>query len=257
MEQNTELTKVMNKLAKLKKLYEGALEINSEGEAQAAAFKIQQLLTQYNLQMEDIKVAEDVRKSDMQHEKMSGYKHKSIGGWWEYNLARVISKHNFCKVYAFGDGYKDLLIVGSKENMETVKWLIGLLEERFIHFSNNRYKEYKASLPEGCKPMSKDKFQRSYLSGCAAGLDAKLTEEEEAERKRQEAEYASKVTALVVRNDAEITDYVTKNWSAPVTGRRHHENFDSARSTGYTDGKNTNLSKGVEGSSRSARYALN
>ena len=41
------LDKVMRKIQKLKKLYEGAKKINSEGEAQNAAALIQKLLTEY------------------------------------------------------------------------------------------------------------------------------------------------------------------------------------------------------------------
>lgn len=43
----------LKKLKKLKKLYEGAKKINSEGEAASA---IQRLLVEYNLSMEEVEV---------------------------------------------------------------------------------------------------------------------------------------------------------------------------------------------------------
>lgn len=45
---------VLKKLKKLKKLYEGAKKINSEGEAAAAASAIQRLLVEYNISMEEV-----------------------------------------------------------------------------------------------------------------------------------------------------------------------------------------------------------
>lgn len=51
---NKKLQNIVNKLRKLQNLYEGAKEINSEGEANAAAAAIQRLLTQYNLSMDEV-----------------------------------------------------------------------------------------------------------------------------------------------------------------------------------------------------------
>ena len=81
MSDKMSLEKVLSKLAKLKKLYEGAKKINSEGEANNAAVLIQKLLTEYNLTMDEIET-EDEKKSDFIHECLSGYEYKSIGGYW-------------------------------------------------------------------------------------------------------------------------------------------------------------------------------
>ena len=77
MSDKMSLEKVLRKLAKLKKLYEGAKKINSEGEANNAAVLIQKLLTEYNLTMDEIET-EDEKKSDLIHEQLSGYEYKSI-----------------------------------------------------------------------------------------------------------------------------------------------------------------------------------
>lgn len=238
---------VMRKIAKLKKLYEGAKAINSEGEANNAAACIQKLLTEYNLTMEEVGTAEEKEENKVIHEEISGYTRKSIGGYWEQRLTHVICKWNFCTCYLYGKSYKRLIIVGKKDNIEMVKWLLDMLKERFVHFSNNRYKEYVKEMEEhNIKPSSKDKFQRSYLSGCAAGLDAKLKEEHEREKK-EEVELSTKITALVVRNNAAIEEYVEKTWGGVGKGRRTRETYDSARATGYQDGKNTSINKPIAG----------
>lgn len=240
------IDKVMRKIAKLKKLYEGAKKINSEGEANNAAALIQKLLAEYNLTMEEVGTAEEKAANGVIHEQISGFTRKSIGGYWEQRLTHVICRWNFCTCYIYGNSYKKLVIVGKKDNLEMVKWLLDMLKERFVAFSHNRYKEYRNGLEEGVKPCSKEKFQRSYLMGCAAGLDAKLQEEHEREKK-EEVELSTKITALVVRNNAAIDEYVEMTWGKVGTARRTREHYDRARNAGYQDGKNTNINKPIAG----------
>lgn len=132
---------------------------------------------------------------------------------------------------------------GKKENLETVKWLRELLSERFVKFSSNRYAEYKKTAEFSYKPMSKDKYQRSYLMGCAAGLDAKLKEESDKDKK-QDQDFGAKVTALVVRNDSAIQEYIANKYKTG-SGRKTKVNYDSSYAYGYKDGKNTELHKQV------------
>lgn len=241
-----DLSDVMRKIYKLKALYEGAKRINSESEAANAAYLMQKLLTEYNLTLEEVDQEVNQEQNPMLHEEMSGYTYKSIGGRWEQRLLHVICKWNFCRCYMYGGSCKNLIIVGRKENVEIVKWLRDMLSERYVEFSKQHYKEYLQNLNDWEKPMGKDKYQRSYLMGCAAGLDAKLTEEHERE-KREEVELSTKITALVVRNDAALVEYVNKQWGGVGKGRYYKENYNEARARGYKDGKNTELYKPIAG----------
>lgn len=246
------LDDIMRKIRKLKALYEGAKKINSEGEAQMAALLMKKLLTQYNLTMEQIGDDEDKKKDEIMDETISGFNYGSIGGQWESYLTYVICKWNFCRMLQWG-GYKKLIIIGNKENLEMVKWLRDTLAARYVEFSKDRYKEYCASEKGQMFPMTKDKYQRSYLMGCAQGLDAKLTQEHEQEKKADE-DYSAKVTALVVRKDAELEEYTDNKWH-PKKGRSMHVNYDSAHSSGYKDGRNTQLHKPIS-SQKSAASSL-
>ena len=241
-----DLSKVMRKISKLKALYEGAKKINSEGEAANAARLMQQLLTEYNLTLEEVGQEVEKEQNPVLHEHTSGYTYKSIGGYWEQRLVHVLCKWNFCRCYLYGSTYKNLIIVGRKENVEIVKWLRDMLSQRYVEFSKQHYKEYLQNLDAWEKPMSKDKYQRSYLMGCAAGLDAKLTEEHERE-KREEKDLSTRITALVVRNDSALSEYVEKQWGKTGKARGYKENFDDARMKGYRDGKNTELHKPIAG----------
>jgi len=240
---NQNLDSVLKKLRKLQNLYEGAKKINSEGEANAAAAAIQRILIQYNLSMDEIGTDEEKSKDTILEEKTDGFTYKNIGGEWEFRLLYVLCKWNFCKCFQVGRTYKRLMIFGKKENLETVKWLRSMLAERFVSFSKNRFKEYKKTAEYAMKPISMDKYQRSYLTGCAAGLDNKLKEESDRE-KAKDVDFGTKVTALVVRNDTAVTEYVENKYKVG-RGSARREKFDSARAFGFKDGKNTELHKQV------------
>jgi hypothetical protein len=247
MEQE-QMNKVFRKLSKLKNFYEGAKAVNNENEANVAEMAIQKLLAEYNLSMDEIESVDETEKKrhEVKHEAWSGYTYKSIGGVWEQRLTYVICKWNFCHCYTLNGSYKQLIVVGEPQNIETVRWLVDMLKERFVTFSKDRYKEYKDTLEEWEKPMSKDKFQRSYLAGAAAGLDAKLQEEHNRE-KAEEKELTTRISALVVRKDAAIKDYVQQTWGGAKRGRRFQENNDAARWSGYADGKHTSINKPIAG----------
>lgn len=251
--QNQNLESVLKKLRKLQNLYEGAKKINSEGEALAAAAAIQRLLIQYNLTMDEIGKDED-QKDTILEERWNGFTYKSIGGKWESLLCHVLCKWNFCKSFEVGGTCKRLMIVGKKENIETVRWLREMLSERFVEFSKKRFKEFQQTDEYKFRPIGKDKYQRSYLMGCCAGLDAKLLEESERDKK-EDADFSAKVTALVVRNDAALKEYVESKYKV-TAGRRTRELNDAARSMGLKDGYNTDLYKPVSEGARAQANAL-
>lgn len=247
-----DLDSVLKKLRKLQKLYDGAKAINSEGEAAAAAAAIQRLLTEYNLTMSEVNQSEEGEKKQHQpnHELLSGYTYKSIGGMWEYRLWYVICKWNFCKCFMYGNSYKRLMIVGTKENMEVVKWMFNMLAERFVEFSKDRFKEYQktSEYQSLYRKPSKDRYQRGYLMGAVEGLDKKLTEIHEQDKKN-EPEFHSKVTALTVRCNTAIDEYLNQKFSMGKSinkGSSYSAGIYSARSSGRKDGYNTDIHKPIQ-----------
>ena len=80
-------------------------------------------------------------KDPILKENVSGFTYKSIGGDWEMYLTSVLCRHNFCRCLLYGTIHK-LVIVGRRENIETVKWLRDMLSERYVNFSKAKYKEY-------------------------------------------------------------------------------------------------------------------
>lgn len=255
MEQNNkEMDKIMSKIKKLKAQYEGAKAIGSENEAAVAAALLNKFLLQYNLSLDELDLSE--RPVDpMTHDEISGFEYKSIGGEWENRLTYVLCKYNLCRSYVYGGSYKRLIIVGRKENKELVKWFLGVLKRRYVEFSKEAYKRYKLTPEYAITRYSKDRFQRSYLLGCAEGLDAKLREEREA-TKRQEPELGTKITALVVQEDSALVEYVNKTW--PKVGHRTggHANCSTARAQGYEEGKRTQMAAPIASTSKANNVGL-
>ncbi len=241
------LDAIQKKLRKLQKMYNGAKAINSEGEAQAAAAAIQRILLEYNITMEEVSVEKD--KNVIEQERWSGFTYKSIGGWWESRLVNVLCKFNFCRSFYVNESYKTLLIVGTEENRKQVQWFREFLSEKFVELSKRAYKEYLDKFLSdpwnvNSKPMSKDKYQRSFLVGCAVGLENKL--EEERERDKQDQEIGNKVTALVLRKDQELQQWVDTNLGKIGTVHMNQK-YDEARAAGVKAGRSTSLSRPISG----------
>ena len=57
-----------------------------------------------------------------------------------------------------------------EETNELENIVFQLQSQGFVEFSKKRFKEYKETMEYAMKPISMDKYQRSYLMGCAAGL---------------------------------------------------------------------------------------
>lgn len=243
METNKELEAIQSKLQKLIRLQESALKLGNEEEANNAASKIQVLLTKYNLSLADIDTR-DQTKQKVGETFESWYKYKFIGGEWEFQLMRTICKWNFCKCFIHGDR-KDrrMLILGLDQNVETVKWLHGMLCERFVAIGKEKYKEYQTKIEYQFKPIGLDTYLRSYLMGASVGLNAKFKKESEAAKVADQV-FSTQVTALVVRNDAAIDEYVASKYKT-FTGRQQKTKITGAFIQGHREGENTKIHKAV------------
>lgn len=249
------LDAVKRRLQKLMRLYEGAKNINSEGEANNAAAAIQNILLQYNLSMSDISGDFEEEGDSVKENVMSCYRYKSIGGDWEFKLMYVVCKWNFCKVFKYGKiSEKRMIFFGKKENMETVKWLYDMLCERFIYFGKQRFKEHKNTEEYRINPIGLDTYLRRYLEGCARGLDCKFQEESDLKKSENSQDFGNKVTALVVRNNQAIDTYV-KNKFGGYSKRRatHRTKRDSCFMSGFSDGRKTEIYKQVSGTSSESK----
>lgn len=250
-----DLEKIKNKLAKLMRLYEGAKEINSEGEAQNAAAKIQAILIQYNLEMSDINTEEE-NKNEVGEESMSYYTYKFIGGDWEFKLMSVICRWNFCQLL-FTKRIKQMHVLGEKENIEVVKWLHSVLCRKFVGFGKDKYKVFKETPEYLFDPIGLDTFLRRYLTGCSEGLNTKFYDEDRARRMNEQV-LATKITALVVRKNEAIQQFIQDKYPKLKTAKVGGPvKYGSAHRMGYNDGKNVEIHKGLNDSKTTQANKVN
>lgn len=261
MEKTQDINSILSRLKKLQRLYEGAKAINSEAEAQNAAAKIQNLLTQYNLSMVDLEAAvDDEPKTNVTEEKLDDSWQRKCGGFWDQLLLYGICKYNFCYVIVssqythrtnrngkmvFENRHK-YIVIGEPQNIEVVKWLFNVLAGQLYRLALKRYEEYREDdrqavmrLFVGEKKMHRGTFLRSYLAGAAKGVQDKLREERERELQAQ-----VQVNALVLRHDQQLNDYVAENYKGLRASKPGHIGSYQAMQQGREDGRKVNITRG-------------
>ena len=225
----------MDILDKLKKLITIRDHPNTtEEEVFNAAQAITRLLYKYNLEESDVSLEEKILNPIICKE--IEYKTKLCGGKWYSSLVAVITNNNLCKCLIIsvpnnksGRLTRDKFqLVGRKNNLEIVEYMIDSYANQFYNIGKRYYKLYKGELTE-------NKFLRSFLEGCAAGLNHKYNE-----LKQQCVE--SK--ALIINNDNDIAEFL-KNRNIRK-GRSSKEKINQdAYLSGYETGKSTEINKGI------------
>lgn len=231
----------MDILEKLKKLITIRDHPNtSEQEVYNAAQAITRLLYKYNLEESDVSFEEKLTNPITCEE--INYNCKLCGGKWYSSLVAVITNNNLCKCLIIsipndksGRLKRDKFqLVGRKNNIEMVKYMIDSYVNQFYKIGKYKYKHfYNGDLTE-------NKFLRSFLEGCAVGLNYKYQQ-----LKNDYKESA----ALIVVNDNEISEYLKDRNIRK--GRSSKEKIDyDAYQSGYETGKNTEVNKGIEKSNQ-------
>lgn len=246
------LDKIKTRLAKLIKLQESAISLNSTEEADAVAIKIKNLLDQYNLTMSDAEFEEE-RKTLTREAAEASYISR-IGGKWEAVLISVLCKYNFCQSVStkqFGSVRVTFTVLGLKENVDTVLWLFRYLSDNFVKMGKHRYEVQKAGDDAfGVKTIQQDTFLRSYLLGCVIGLNAKL--------QREQQQLESEVgTSIILRNNEAVKEFMHQEFGENLkSGRKISVKVDSAHFLGVRDGNNVTIRKGLTGENSSKNNLL-
>ena len=232
--------KILEKIRKLLKLERGAKEINSQGEAFAAASAVQRLLTEYNLTIADIKEDESDQQTKIVETDDFGYTSK-YGNYWKQSLMITIAKYNYAQV--LGNGYKrKISLVGSEANVQICKALYDYLTKAFVRLAKKRLEEEQAMYAQQHVRLTdygQKKFIKSYLEGATAGLDDNFLQRQP----------TSEETALVLCHKEMIDGFLTEKYRHSIKTSNIHGSSDyngRALSMGYEDGKNINLNTQIE-----------
>lgn len=230
--------RILEKIRKLLRLKEGAEKINSEGEVYAAAQGIHRLLTEYNLSLADIKDDNGNVTMDIGESERINYD-SEYGSRWRRWIMTSIAKFNYCELFTV-TGTPKMLLIGQVDNVAICKELFDYLVKAFRRLSRERY-DIALSLDRSLYfDDAKRLWFRSYLEGCAAGLDENFAAHQP----------TSEETGLMVCHKEAINEWAkskhkVKEDAKPRAERKRDIN-PLAFLTGQADGREISLNKQIK-----------
>lgn len=228
---------ILEKVQKLLRLQHGAEAIGSLHEAELAAQKAQDLLLKYNLELADVTGfvkpdANDIRRFDE-----TGIVNPKNEGKWIHSLFSVLCRHNFCRLIVRTSKYMDdyAILIGTKDNVEVVKFLADQLSNRIRIAEKNAWKANTSD-------EKRNAFRRGFFLGAVRGIDQQL------ELKRLADIQANvKVTTLVHVQDNKIKEFIQKEFDNLSKGRSSRVSATNGYAMGKETGRSMNINRGVQG----------
>ena len=226
--------KILEKIRKLLRLKEGAEKIGSEGEAYAAAQGVHRLLTEYNLSLADLKDDDGNVTMDIGESEKINYD-SEYGSRWRRWIMTTIAKFNYCELYTV-TGSPKMLLIGQVDNVAICKELFDYLTKAFRRLSRERY-ETNLSIDRSLYFDDRKRLWfRSYLEGCAIGLDENF----------EAHQPTSEETGLMVCHKQAITEWANQKHKVKDSKPRNEQNRQMdgvAFMVGRADGRDIALNK--------------
>jgi hypothetical protein len=235
MASNEHLDKIKEKLAKMLAKEESAREIGNQAEAEAFAAKIQQMLMEYELSMDDLKKksAESVHidRERLDTASLTG-PHESN---WVVYLYHACCKTNFCSVLVRSASSTEISIIGTDMNREFLHFMVHQLVPRVRQLAKKSWSEYDG-------PEKRNTYIRGFLRGCCKGIQSKLALDLMGQQRA-----AEQVNALVVQKDRAVQMWIQQNIGRTGTIRARGMSGRGGYENGMEAGRNININKGISG----------
>lgn len=263
--------KIINKIKKLAAKAESANEIGNIEEAAAFSAKVNEMLTQYNLDMAELGTGSEEEIGDEKFLDMN------LDYRWKVNLLTVLCEYNYCKVvyykhfkdvrynrhgrYTVYEKEKSVSIIGRPDNVEVVRYLYSMLVSQFQTIAGTAWRAYLKDVRKQLIEMGytsqemvyKDPakytnvtsahiYKTSFYKGAVAGVLKKLKEQME----KAEQKHGQKMTDLMVVNNAAVQAYMKEHFGKMGTMRNSKSELNaSAYRKGVEAGKNASMARGV------------
>lgn len=186
--------KILDTIKKLIKHEESARKIGSTNEAEMFAAKVHELLVKHNLELKDINLNEQEKNPVSEIL-------RSFGNMDEKTfqkagmLINLLAQTHFCMAVRIMNSH-NIRIIGRPENVAVCSEIFSFLFGAMRSLTHKQYAVYRAS--NG--PQSKEKFELGFTFGFCTAI---------AERLRKQMQ-TSEVTAIVLRDESLIKDYLNK-----------------------------------------------
>lgn len=243
------LDDIKAKLSKLIAKEESARELGNQAEAEAFAQKIQAMLLEYELSMDEFRdkqgnVVDDVNKEKVELGDLLG----SHEGTWIYRLYSACSPTNFCDcIHPFKYEYEYLTLIGTQLNREFVHYMVNQLISKLRELARRSFKDYGGT-------DKRNTYIRSFLAGAVKGIRERL----EAEREKAKAN-SEQVYGLVLAKDAALKTYMESEYPPGSLGKKAQRVPQSVAGfvEGLLHGRSVGINKGVNGKGMGGTKLLN
>lgn len=254
-------------LTRIQKLYNKSISSKSIGslaEAESFMLKVQQLLSEYNLEMSLLNDNKGEKSEII--ENVIDYKGLVSYGTWEVSLMTAICRYNWCRCF-YQPGSKKITIIGRGDNIGVCKYLFNFITINLVTLSKSSYYseldrlntllgingDYCAdnnitSIPEFEEHMHKGKYIpyrryyiRDYLAGAVIGIDTKFA------RQQAEQSKAANVNGLILFNKEKINDYIKQFHPNLETEKSREKKRGKGFYEGYLGGLNLHIGEGLDG----------
>lgn len=174
----------------------------NEFEASAAAAKAQEILTEYNLKIEDIKTNQ--KSPDIPIEQIT-FDSSSRKVYWKGFIANAVANANFCQMWWRGG---KMIVVGRKHNvaiaLSLYDYLIKTVERLATEGVQREKQSWQTYLNQiegtGIKALAQPNWRRwksSFITGCSKRLIERI--KEQTQRMNSQGIPDTKVTGLACR----------------------------------------------------------
>jgi len=247
------IDQIKEKLRKLIAKLQSARELGNLAEAEAFAAKIQSLLLEYELSMDDFKRDNKAEDSINREEVSLTQFITKNEGIWVYKLYAVFAYYNFCKViFPYKYSYNYLTLIGTPINREFVHYFALQLVSKLRELARRSYREYvkdympslDQSLADNPQPDKPKTYIRSFLLGAVDGISNRLSTERMKAKAMQ-----PQVNALVLVKDAALKKFMEENFPSGSLSKAKGTSSSSSSgySKGYLSGSSVSINKGVSG----------
>lgn len=138
--------KLLDKLAKIKRMADGAKAIGSEAEAQAFADALQRMLLEHKLEMSDIEFDTMEKDSPVERHHIDYAKYnlkvKKTRVAWMEELAIIVARAHFCKILV-QPGSSRITLVGRREDCVVAEYTLITLQRAAETISARAYDAYR------------------------------------------------------------------------------------------------------------------
>lgn len=197
--------RLLEKLAKIKAMAEGAKAIGSEAEAQAFADMLNDLLVKHKIEMSDVEFANLEREEPVEREPWAetnartktlidaGVRHRKNRVLWMERLAGVIARAHCCQTIVYS-GSSTISLVGRRSDRAVADYMIVTLTRAAQDLAKHQLQKYRWEV------YKRDGHCRAAQGFHAAFLQAfvmRLMERFDDRRRQREQAEGSTCTALV------------------------------------------------------------